>query len=66
MNKDKLLKIKEVCQKLNISVRKFYEDIRTDTSFPKPFRLASTKTKLYSEKEIEKWIDLQMQHNRVS
>ncbi len=66
MENDKLLKIKEVCSLLNISTRKFYEDIKTDQTFPQSFRLANTKTKLYSQKEIREWINLQMQNNRVS
>lgn len=65
VNNDKLLKIKETCNLLNISLRKFYEDIVKDETFPKPFRLGKTKTKLYSEGEIRKWIEIQMENNRV-
>jgi predicted DNA-binding transcriptional regulator AlpA len=62
---DKLLKRIEVQELLKVSVRKFYENIITDTTFPKPFRLANTKTKLYSLREINDWVELQKEKNRV-
>lgn len=61
----KLLKRLEVQEKLKVSNRKFYDDIKSDKTFPKPFRLANTKTKLYSEKEVDEWIKLQMEKNRI-
>lgn len=64
-NQDKLLKIKEVCILLNVSTRKFYEDIKKDRTFPQSFRLGNTKTKLYSMKEVQDWVNLQMEKNRV-
>ncbi|RXJ76591.1 hypothetical protein CRV03_09055 [Arcobacter sp. F155] len=61
----KLLKRLEVQEKLKVSTRKFYGDIATDKTFPKPFRLANTKTKLYSENEVDEWVKLQMEKNRI-
>lgn len=62
---DKLLKRLEVQDILKVSVRKFYEDIITDPTFPQPFTIGKAKTKLYSKQELQKWIKLQMQNNRV-
>lgn len=62
----KLLKRLEVQERLKVSDRKFYEDIITDPTFPKPFRIGSAKTKLYSEIEVNEWIKFQMEKNRVN
>ncbi|PLY09668.1 helix-turn-helix transcriptional regulator [Halarcobacter sp.] len=59
MEKDRLLKIKEVCELLNVSTRKFYENIKINESFPKSFSFENTKTKLYSQKEVIEWVNSQ-------
>lgn len=57
--KIKILRTKQVCEKLCIGVTTLFTTYMKDDSFPKSFRLGGTNA--WKESDIDDWINQQME-----
>ncbi len=61
----KLLKIKNVANKVDLSVSQIHA-MRARGTFPKGFRLADSRSTRWLEKDIDDWIEKQLNTNKVA
>jgi prophage regulatory protein len=52
----KLLKAKQICEKIGFSLPTLWRKVKNDPTFPKPFKIGANST-AWDAQEIDAWIE---------